>query len=82
MRKSARISSTRRAILLVSSVGPRRYFPAWIDSDDRLPSPVVVGAVSVLPRVRASLPLRRVTTAAVEFDSTSNRRLSDARRLR
>jgi len=65
-------------ILTVSSVGSRRYFPAWIDSDSGV-SPLQLGAGVVIPRLRASLPLRRVIVSAA---TTLNRKLSDARRLR
>jgi hypothetical protein len=65
-------------LLTVSSVGPRRYFPAWIDSDSGV-SALQLGAGIVLPRVRAALPLRRVIISAA---TTLNRQLSDARRLR
>jgi hypothetical protein len=63
----------------LSNVGPRRYFPAWIDSDSGVPA-LHVGGTSVLPRVRAALPLRRVFIAALSL--TIDRRMSDARRLR
>jgi hypothetical protein len=66
-------------LLTLLTVGPRRYFPAWIESDDGVPALNVGGRV-VLPRVRAALPLRRVLTAAAT--ATLNRRTSDARRLR
>ncbi len=65
-------------LLTVSSVGTRRYFPAWIDSDSSV-SALQLGAGIVLPRVRAALPLRRVIASAA---TTFNRSLSDARRLR
>jgi len=78
MRKSYRVSPTHMPLLTVSSVGPRRYFPAWIDSDSGV-SALQLGAGVVLPRVRAALPLRRVIASAA---TAFNRSLSDARRLR
>jgi len=69
-------------LLTVSSVGSRRYFPAWIESDSGVPA-LQFSAGIVLPRVRAALPLRRViVSAASSVASSLNRRLSDARRLR
>jgi hypothetical protein len=62
----------------VSSVGSRRFFPAWIDSDSGT-SALHLSVEPVPFRVRAALPLRRVIAAAT---STFNRKLSDARRLR
>jgi hypothetical protein len=82
MRKTPRIFPTRMQLLTAaSSVGPRRYFPAWIESDDRV-SALTVGAGIVLPRVRDSLPLRRVFSAATRVTSPFDRKASDARRLR
>ena len=81
MRKTVRNSPTHMPTLLVSSVGSRRFFPAWIDSDDRM-SALTMGAGIVLPRVRDSLPLRRVFPNAADSVAAVNRRLSDARRLR
>ncbi len=79
MRKTTRISPTPMPLLTLSTVGSRRHFPAWIESDDHVPA-LTVGGTVVLPRVRAALPLRRVITAAVTL--TVNRRTTDARRLR
>ncbi len=79
MRRTARISPTHMPLLTLSTVGPRRYFPAWIESEDGVPA-LTVGRTVVLPRVRAALPLRRVITAALTV--TLNRKTSDARRLR
>jgi hypothetical protein len=79
MRRTTRISPTPMLLLTPSTVGPRRYFPAWIESEDRVPA-LTVGSTVVLPRVRAALPLRRVITAALTV--TLNRKTSDARRLR
>jgi hypothetical protein len=62
----------------VSSVGSRRFFPAWIDSDSGS-SALHLGATPIPFRVRAALPLRRVMAAAT---TTFNSKLSDARRLR
>ncbi len=81
MRKTPRISPTRMQLLTASSVGPRRYFPAWIESDDRV-SALTVGAGIVLPRVRDSLPLRRVFSAAARVTSPLERKATDASRLR
>ena len=63
----------------LSNVGHRRYFPAWIESDDGVPALTMAGT-SVLPRVRAALPLRQVFAAAVSI--TFHRKKSNARRLR
>lgn len=63
----------------LANVGHRRYFPAWIESDDGVPA-LTMGGTVVLPRVRAALPLRRVFAAALSI--TFNRKASDARRLR
>jgi len=78
MRKATRVSPTHMPLLTVASVGTRRYFPAWIDSDSGV-SALHLSAGIVLPRVRAALPLRRVMASAA---TTLNRKLSDARRLR
>lgn len=64
-------------LLTASSIGSRRCFPAWFESDDGVPAPQY-GAGGVLPRVRAALPLRRVIAVA----TTLSRNLSHARRLR
>jgi|GEM_PF-6375889 len=72
MRKTARISPTRMPLLTSSS--SRRYFPAWIDSDDNAAG-VDFGGSVVLPRLRAALPLRRVFS----LKALAARRQSDAR---
>jgi hypothetical protein len=66
------------SLLTISTVGHRRHFPAWIESDDGVPA-LTLGNAVVLPRVRAALPLRRVVTA---FSATVSRKPSDARRPR
>ncbi len=80
MRKAPRISSTRMPLLLLTSshIGIRRYFPAWIDSDDGA-SAVELGVSIVLPRLRAALPLRPVRVAA---KAHAFKRLSTDARLR
>ena len=82
MRNTARVSPTLMPLLTVSSVGSRRYFPAWIESDSGVPALQLSSGI-VLPRVRDCLPLRRViASAATSVATTLNRKLSDARRLR
>jgi hypothetical protein len=68
------------SLLTISTVGHRRHFPAWIESDDGVPALALAGTI-VLPRVRAALPLRRVLANALSSASAS-RKPSDARRLR
>jgi hypothetical protein len=68
-------------LITASGVGPRRYFPAWIESDDRVPA-LSLGAGIVFPRVRAELTLRRVIAAAAVVSSSFNGKATDARRLR
>ena len=67
------------SLTTVSTVGHRRHFPAWIESDDGVPA-LMLGNAIVLPRVRAALPLRRVITASLS--APASRKPSDARRLR
>jgi hypothetical protein len=67
------------SLTTISTVGHRRHFPAWIESDDGVPA-LALGNAIVLPRVRAALPLRRVLSTALS--TSSSRKLSDARRLR
>lgn len=68
------------SLLTISTVGHRRHFPAWIESDDGVPA-LALGSTIVLPRVRAALPLRRVLSSALST-AVSSRKSSDARRLR
>ena len=77
MRKAPRIFSARMPLLKVTSPATRRYFPAWIDSDDAA-SAVGLGVSIVLPRLRAALPLRPVCVAAKAHPS--QRLSTDARR--
>ncbi len=81
MRKTARIAPKRMPLLTASIIGPRRYFPAWIDSDDAAPKLALSGGV-VLSRVRAALPLRRVLAAAVAKVTARKRKSPDAHRVR
>ena len=77
MRRHAPILPTH--LPLLGAAGARRCFPAWIESEDGAPS-LNPPAATVLPRVRAALPLRRVVSRAAA--PSPQRRTSDARRLR
>lgn len=79
MRKSLRIFRARLPIAKGASV--RKYFPAWIDSDDHTPV-VASSSVVVLPRVRAALPLRQVCVKSDAAAVGSKTKLCDARRVR
>ncbi|HWA09699.1 MAG TPA: hypothetical protein VG838_09635 [Opitutaceae bacterium] len=79
MRSTARLSPLTMDLPANPSIGPRRYFPAWIDSDSGVPALNARGP-AVLPRVRAALPLRQVFVAALSL--TLSRKTSDARRMR
>jgi hypothetical protein len=81
MRRPAPPAPPPMQLLTIPNVDSRRFFPAWIESDDHVPA-LQFRPGMVLPRVRAALPLRRVIAAATTVATTLKGKPSDARRLR